>query len=133
VTVFVDTSAFYAILDRDDANHRRAGAAWTALLDEGATLLTHNYILVETVALLQHRLGLAAVHAFCQDVVPLLEIDWVTGQRHSAGLEALLAAGRRRLSFVDCISFQCMRANGVQTAFCFDTHFAGQGFAAKPG
>ena len=55
MTVFVDTSAFYAVLDRDDANHAAAEEAWRALLGEPATLLTTNYVLVETAALLQRR------------------------------------------------------------------------------
>jgi predicted nucleic acid-binding protein len=30
--IFIDTSAFYALLDRDDAHHPRAKRAWTATL-----------------------------------------------------------------------------------------------------
>jgi len=37
--VFVDTSAFYAVLDRDDSNHPKAKKAWSELLREGAALL----------------------------------------------------------------------------------------------
>lgn len=132
MTVFVDTSAFYAVFDRDDANHSAAKETWLALLGRAATLLTHNYVLVETTALLQHRLGVAAMRAFHEDVVPLLAVDWITEQRHRAGLEAVLAAGRKKLSLVDCVSFQSMRANGVRTAFCFDAHFAEQGFVIQP-
>lgn len=40
MTVFVDTSALYAVLDRDDANHERARQTWTQLLQESANLLT---------------------------------------------------------------------------------------------
>jgi uncharacterized protein len=65
-------------------------------------------------------------------VVPLLQVDWVTEERHLAGIEAVLAASRKRLSLVDCISFQTMRARGVRTAFCFDAHFSEQGFTTKP-
>ena len=45
MTVFVDTSAFYAVLDADDQSHAGAAREWIRLLDEGATLLTTNYIL----------------------------------------------------------------------------------------
>jgi predicted nucleic acid-binding protein len=128
LTVFVDTSAFYAILDRDDVNHAAAGKTWIGLVDSGATLLTHNYVLLETTALLQHRLGLASVRDFHEDMVPILEIDWITEQRHRVGMEVVLAAGRKKLSVVDCVSFQTMRANSVRQVFCFDAHFAEQGF-----
>ena len=130
--VFVDTSAFYAGLDRDEINHTRAKNAWTDLLTGDARLLTNNYVLLETSALVQKRLGPAALRLFCQDVVPLLAVDWISRQRHEAGLQALLAAARRKLSLVDCISFQTMRERGSQTAFCFDPHFREQGFATIP-
>ena len=78
-------------------------------MTEGVTLFTHNYVLLETTALLQNRLGLAAVRVFHEDVVPLLSIDWITGESHRAGLEAVLASGRRKLSLVDCISFLSSR------------------------
>jgi predicted nucleic acid-binding protein len=130
--VFVDTSAFYAGLDQDDINHKRAKNAWTDLLAGDTRLLTNNYVLLETSALLQKRLGPAALRLLYQDFVPLLAVDWISQQRHQAGVEALLAAARRKLSLVDCISFQTMREHGAQTAFCFDPHFREQGFDAIP-
>jgi predicted nucleic acid-binding protein len=130
--VFVDTSAFYAGLDQDEINHKRAKNAWTDLLASDAKLLTSNYVLLETSALIQKRLGPAALRLFYQDVVPLLAVDWISQQRHQAGVETLLAAARRKLSLVDCISFQTMREYGSQAAFCFDPHFREQGFDTIP-
>jgi predicted nucleic acid-binding protein len=132
VTVFVDTSGFYAVLDRDDTNHPKAKQVWTALLSEPAALVTNNYVLLETAALLQHRIGLAAVRAFHEEVVPLLQVHWVTEEQHRSGMEAVLSAARKKLSLVDCVSFQIMRQYGVRQAFCFDSHFGEQGFTTKP-
>jgi uncharacterized protein len=132
MTVFVDTSAFYAVLDRDDANHDRAGGTWAKLLGDAANLVTNNYVLIETSALLQHRLGVAAVRTFHEDVVPLLRIDWISEPRHKAGMEAMLTAARKKLSLVDCVSFQSMRELGIRTAFRFDSHFHEQGFDTLP-
>lgn len=130
-TVFADTSGFYAVLDRDDANHRRARAAWERLLRQ-SSLVTNNYVLVETTALVQHRLGLAALRAFSHDIVPLLQVEWVAEAAHRAALEAVLAAARKKLSLVDCVSFQTMRDCGLRSAFCFDPHFREQGFDTVP-
>jgi predicted nucleic acid-binding protein len=93
--------------------------------------LTSNYVLVETAAWLQHKLGLAAVRVFQEEIMPLLQIDRISEERHRGGMEALLAAGRKRLSLVDCVSFQTMRENGRRSAFCFDAHFREQGFTTK--
>ena len=133
MTVSLDTSGLYAVFDRDDMNHARARTAWEDWLREGASLLTNNYVLVETAALLQHRIGLAAVRALHEEVMPLLQVDWVSKERHQAGMEAVFTAGRKKLSLVDCVSFQTMRNRGVRTAFSFDAHFREQGFAIKPG
>ena len=133
MTVFVDTSALYAVLDRDDANHASAREAWARLLRESVNLSTTNYVLVETSALLQRRLGIAALRAFHEDIVPLLRIDWIGRQQHHAGMEAVLAATRKKLSAVDCVSFQIMRENSVHAVFCFDKHFREQGFDTIPG
>ena len=63
------------------------------MLRDGQDLLTHNYVLVETSALLQHRLGLAALRTFNEDVAPLLRVDWVAETRHRVGGAVVLAAG----------------------------------------
>lgn len=125
---FVDTSALYAVLDRDDQNHPAAKATWTRLLEAGEPLLVSNYVLVEACALIQHRLGLDALRAFTADVLPVLDVHWLTPEEHAAALQAVLVANRRRLSLVDCTSFVAMRQNGIEHAFAFDAHFEEQGF-----
>lgn len=132
MSVFADTSALYAVFDRDDSNHSKARAAWTEWLRAGEPFVTNNYVVLETLALLQHRLGLAAVRAFHEDVMPLLHVEWVSEEQHRAGVESALAASRRKLSAVDCVSFRTMRRRGLRTAFCFDPHFREQGFQTKP-
>lgn len=132
MTIFVDTSAFYAVLDREDENHASARETWLRLLREEHTLFTTNYILLETFALLQNRIGIPALRAFHEDVAPLLRVVWITDDRHASGVEAALAASRKRLSVVDCIAFQVMRESAVDTAFSFDRHFTEQGFTVIP-
>jgi uncharacterized protein len=130
--IFVDTSAFYALLDRGDENHGAAKGAWTQMLDKGDPSVTSNYVLVETFALLQNRLGMAAVRGFQEDVMPVAHVEFVSPEQHRSGISALLAADRRGLSLVDCVSFEVMRHLGIRTVFCFDTHFREQGFTLIP-
>ncbi len=128
MSVFMDTSALYAVLDADDQNHAHAKHAWVNLLGQEEELVCTNYILVETSALVQRRLGMEAVRVLQEDVVPILTVEWVDERVHAAGVAALLTAARRQLSLVDCISFETMRRLGLRTAFAFDDHFAEQGF-----
>lgn len=130
--IFVDTSAFFALLDRDDANHKKAKEVWNKVLNPENVLITTNYILVESFALIQHRLGMDAVMGLQEDVLPIINIEWITSGVHRSGVSALLAASRRKLSLVDCISFEIMRNLGIKTIFTFDSHFEEQGFRCIP-
>lgn len=67
---FVDTSAFFAILDEDDQNQARAQETWVRLLREGHVPLTTNYVLIETCALRQRRLGIPALNTFHETLFP---------------------------------------------------------------
>jgi len=132
MSIFVDTSALYAVLDADDENHEEAKRAWTDLITQEAHLVCSNYVLVETFALVQHRLGIEAVRTLQEDVVPVLHIEWVDEHTHHVGITAVLTAARRKLSLVDCVSFEVMRQLGIRTAFAFDPHFEEQGFERIP-
>jgi len=110
----------------------RAGETWGSLLRSGALLFSSNYVLVECLALVQNRLGMPAARALLQDQVPLISTLWVDAGDHDAAIQALLAAGRRKLSLVDCVSFQIMRRFGFQEVFTFDPYFEDQGFRMLP-
>ncbi len=130
--LFIDTSAFYAVFDGGDYNHQKALKIWNNVLSDENTIITSNYVLVESFALIQHRLGLEAMRGFHEDVLPLISIEWVDETAHRSAVSALLAASRRKLSLVDCASFEIMRALGIKTVFAFDPHFSEQGFKCIP-
>lgn len=132
MSCFVDTSAFYAVLDADDRYHPAAREQWTRLLEDETPLITTSYMLVETCALIQHRLGLPAVRTFQEDVYPLLRVEWLGREIHETGIAVVLSAQRRRLSLVDCVSFDIMHRYGLRRVFAFDQHFAEQGFDCLP-
>ena len=50
MNVYVDTSAFLAVIDADDAQHRQAALIWKALIENDETLVCSNYVLIETLA-----------------------------------------------------------------------------------
>lgn len=126
--VFVDSSAFLAVLDADDENHPLARQVWEKILNAGAFLITTSYVLVETYAVVQRRLGMDALRTFHEDIVPLLQIEWIGEELHERGADAVLTANRRNLSLVDCTSFAAVRRLGIKKVFAFDRHFAEQGF-----
>ena len=133
MSVFADTSALLAFLDADQPRHADVIDAWDRLIDGERRLFTSNYVLVESFALVQRCLGLEALRALADVIVPMMQPLWIDEELHAAAVAALFAAGRRRLSLVDCASFELMRRRGLTEAFALDDDFARQGFRLLPG
>ncbi len=130
--IFLDTSAIYAWADAADPNRRAAIRRLQAILDNGEELLTHNYVLVESIALLQARLGLTAATKLAKDSKAFV-IEWVDDHLHASGIRELERSTRRRVSLVDHISFLVMRRRQVVIAFAFDPYFTSAGFQLFEG
>lgn len=132
MTAFVDTSVLYAVLDADDKRHQDATTALGEALGR-ERLVTTSYVVVETAALVQRRLGLPAVRDLLERLVPSFDVRWVDQELHEAGVDAMLSAGRRAVSLVDHVSFEHMRRRRIRTAVTLDRHFARAGFDLVPG
>ncbi|HTO88940.1 MAG TPA: PIN domain-containing protein [Thermoanaerobaculia bacterium] len=125
--IFLDTSAIYALADMADSKHAEARGLLENLLSQGETLLTHNYVLVESLALVQHRLGSAAAIKLARSASSF-DVAWIDSKLHDQAVRRFGRASRRRLSFVDEVSFLVMRSRRVRVAFAFDPDFADRGF-----
>jgi predicted nucleic acid-binding protein len=121
VSLFVDSSAWYAAADRGDRSHERA----VAVLSAGETLVTSDHVLVETWQLLRHRLGRAVAERFWEGLRRgAALIEPVT----AADLEVAWGVGRDFLdqdfSLVDRTSFAVMQRLGIRRGASFDDDFA---------
>jgi predicted nucleic acid-binding protein len=84
MSIFIDTSGFIAVLDKDNASHTEAVETWMDILTSEEDLVTSNYVLVETCALVQNRLGMTAIKVFQEDIVPVLRLEWIDEIVHHA-------------------------------------------------
>ena len=127
--IFLDTSAAYAAIDVADPNHRDAAERLQTAHQQRIPVLTHNYVVLESTALIQRRLGLHAALSFLKDT-RLLKIHWVTQNEHHAAVRLLERRGKRNLSLVDCMSFVVMKHYSITTALAYDSDFQAEGFDA---
>ncbi len=132
MSVFVDTSALYALLVETEEDHRAVVRSFEQLLRKGRSLFTTNHVVVESAALLQHRFGLAPVRDLVDRLLPVVTVRWVTETLHRRGLARLVARDRRQLSLVDCVSFEFMEEEGIQQALALDRDFEDEGFDTLP-
>jgi predicted nucleic acid-binding protein len=126
--IFVDTSAFFALADRADLNHRRATTLLKKLAKQDEPLFTHNYVFVETAALLQRRLSFQSAVKFLGDMGDFPMV-WIDQMLHERAARAFSKGKPKTVSFVDYTSFILMREREVDKAFAFDDDFRKAGFA----
>jgi predicted nucleic acid-binding protein len=126
--VFVDTSGFCAFMDRSDPFHAQAKRLFILARDEKWDLFTSSYVLHESWALIQARLGWEAVEDWLRTLLVLCEIVWIAEDIHSRGAARARQARERRLSLTDCVSFEVMLERGCLEAIADDVHFGELGF-----
>ena len=125
--IFLDTSAIYALADKADPNHSTAYEKFNLASKAGEAFLLHSYVLVESAALLQARLGLPSAILFLKDAKSF-ELEWVDSDLHEEAEKELERIGKRGISLVDCASFIVMRRRGIRKILAFDPDFPEQGF-----
>jgi uncharacterized protein len=127
VSVVVDTSALFALLDRRDAHHGSAVAFWKD--PDDVDLVTHAYVVVESVALVRSRLGAAAVNALVDDLLPAVRVEMVDRPLHEWSLADLRRIGGGT-SLVDRVTLAFAARHGIARAFAYDADLVREGLAA---
>ncbi len=126
--VFIDTSAFYALISDTDAKHQVAVSIHERLKQDATELLTTNYVLLECVSLLQRRYGFSEAARFGDLVEHEVRVVWLEQAQHQRAWEDWKQRGARSVSLVDCSCFVVMRELAIRQAFAFDEHFRTAGF-----
>ena len=135
--LFLDTSAFVAIEDLDDANHRRA-LEFRERIRQGSiafrTLYTSNYVVDETLTLLRFHCGhhVAITFRKALETSRLVGVLWVTEALEKAAWAFFEKRSDKEYSFTDCTSFALMDEEAIRNAFTFDEHFSQQGYNVVP-
>lgn len=129
--LFVDTGAWYALADRDDAHHAEASEFLAA---SARPFLTTSYVLIETVNLVNARLGHACAARFIEQsrTSKLLTLHSISAREHEQSEAFFKRHADKDWSLTDCSSFVVMNALGLTDAFTFDRHFAQAGFSRVP-
>lgn len=124
----VDSSAYFALLDRDDSYHSQALAIQNRLILERWRLFTTSFVLAETHALLLNRLSQHIATEFLrsmeQSTTPLV---WVTRSDVQRAKAIIYQYDDKDFSLTDATSFAIMERLRIPYAFTFDQHFTQYG------
>ncbi len=129
--IFVDTGAWYALVDTDDADH---GAAAAFLAANTVPLITTNAVFSETVTLIRYRIGHEAARIFGQKLKEssFVRTVAVTPADEERAWEIFTKYRDQAFSYVDCTSFAVMQRMKLSHAFVFDRHFKVMNFTVMP-
>lgn len=130
--IFVDTSALFAAADRDDHHHEEAASAIRNAIRGGEDLVTHSFVVVETVALLHRRLGHDVARRFLKDL-DTFRVVWVDEPLYREAVKRYAKSGRAGPSLVDCVSFAVLRRGKFHSVLAFDRHFEEEGLEVISG
>ena len=120
-SVLWDSSAILALIDADDADHRRAVAVARRIVVRARPAFVTNYVEVEAHALLLRKLGRGMAREWLLGAsLPVLR---ATPEEERRAKEILATHADKDWSLCDAISFAVMIARGVKAAFSFDRHF----------
>lgn len=135
--LFVDTSAFLALEDKDDENYGSA-AGFRENLRMGQTpfrlLYTTNYVFDEAITLIRRHLGHNAAVSFGEAIrfSKLIRVIWVSQELESRAWNILKKYRDKDYSYTDCTSFAVMDEEEIETAFAYDQHFIQYGVQCVP-
>jgi uncharacterized protein len=120
--VFVDTSAFVALVDKRDRNHVAAKRLLKRIARQKRQLVTSTYVLDETLTLIRLKIGHHVAVEFGENVA---KTAWcrtieVLEDTRAAAWQIFVRYTDQRFSFTGCTSFALMQAMGLSEAFTFD-------------
>ncbi len=132
--LFVDTSAWLAVLDTDDANYSAASSIYPNALKTYRHLVTTNLIIAESYILIRRNLGHREAVTFLDRIriSPRIEKIYADAELESQAEEILQRYQDQLFSYTDAVSFALMRQRNIEEAFTFDRHFTVAGFIQVP-
>jgi predicted nucleic acid-binding protein len=129
--LFVDTGAWYALIDKNDPDHKEAASF---MENSKIPLLTTNFVFDETITLLRSRLGWNVAKEFGLKLKDsrFVSLISVRDEDEEMAWEIFLKYKDKDFSYTDCTSFAVMKRLRMDTAFTFDSHFQTMKFQAVP-
>jgi hypothetical protein len=123
--LFVDTSAWLALNDKNDQYHNKAIKKSSEIRKHKIGLLTSEYIIDESITLIRYRVSHNAAVIFGDSLLSssIVTIVDVTNEDRLKAWEIFKKYEDKDLSFTDCTSFVLMKNLRLQKAFTFDEHF----------
>ena len=132
--VFIDASAWIAVIDAGDKYHKPASEEHMRLVGERWNFVTTNLVIAEAYIIIRRTGGHAQAMQLLRSLrgSPRLMTVFSDARLESIAEEILGKFADHDFSFVDAVSFAVMQEQGIEEVFTFDNHFRTMGFRKIP-
>ena len=132
--IFVDSSAWIALTDKDDSHHINAASSYPSIFRNHKTLVTSNLVIAETYIVILKELRPKAAIEFLERIKASPRILKIySNENIETEAEGILTKYMDQdFSYTDAVSFVIMKRQKIRKAFCFDKHFVTAGFTNVP-
>ena len=128
---FVDTGAWYSLLDKNDPDHVHVTETFRAYRGR---LVTSNFVFDEAVTLARYRLGWGVAQTFGSQLREqrIARLERVTPKDEAAAWSIFERYRDKRFSFTDCTSFVLIDRLALPVCLAIDSDFRSFGLQCVP-
>lgn len=128
---FVDTGAWYALLDKNDPDHVRVAETFRAYRGR---LVTSNFVFDEAVTLARYRLGWDVARKLGSRLQEqrVARLERVTPKDEAAAWSIFEQYRDKRFSFTDCTSFVLIQRLALPVCLSIGSDFRSFGLQCLP-
>jgi hypothetical protein len=130
-TVFVDTAAWLALVNKSDMIHQKARKVRDSLVKQTFKFMVTDYVLVEIANAFSRPPYRSSAIKLITTIQASNDIQIIAINKEIYSKAWSLYSERpdKEWSFTDCTSFIVMKAFGIKEAFTTDHHFEQSGFS----
>jgi predicted nucleic acid-binding protein len=123
--VFVDASAWVAITNRKDANHRKAVQIFRRLLGTSTRLIATTWTAYEALTIVKSRLGYSQAERLWDrfQARALVDLVWIDEKFEREALDLFWRFRDKSWGVVDCSRLAVMQDLGCRHVVAYDRHF----------
>jgi hypothetical protein len=124
-SVFVDASAWVAVINRRDQYHQVASTVYQQLLKEKMLMISSSWTVYEALSITKTRIGIEQAERLWKlvndpEITQFVPVDL---EIEAAALDLFFRYRDKDWGVVDCSSLIIMNRLGCRMAFAFDEHF----------
>ena len=135
--VFIDTTAWLAILDENNINYLQARDFYESLLDQNSRLVTNNVVIDETLSALKINFG----HEFAQKFLEIIDesvltinikVDWISRRIRRGAMNNFLKSSAAQLQLRHYYINESIKRKKVDIVFSYDQNLKSFDFPVMP-